>query len=501
MSMNKAVDLNGDWGYSFTGGEPIAQALKVSSRGLLGRDRTDFLRKRAASVDFARLIDKLDLRPGDVPVHLIALGASEAYGPNRNGDGFKEACCKTYHDTFVKFAKWYRNHKNKDPKQSYGYIKHSVYNEPMKRIELLAILNGDEKAAERNGGHVATRELEKLAKGKDLAVSMACRVPYDVCDACGHKARTRDEYCKQGECSRLGCYDNLTKVAEDGYVQHVDNPHPTWFDMSDVFSPADRIAYGAKADNLLKAASDASGIGGAELAEYWGISAPLQVICSSDIPQDKWETKTAALLKLAYGLSAVEQEIESGRLNREWLRAFDPAMRTDIDISYLGDSGTTKMAEGLGALADNCCILDIQDFARLSDREKFANDAKSHLPGIYGRLLSGGSIERMLHQNRHPLSEKLASGAQRSWAKSVKQDRSVDPEKVRVLNMKSAIRSAPAPEIAERDIKTASSNKDAEELARDYAIYKLDCLHRIAGQDLDFPLTARLSVGQNYIIQ
>ena len=79
---------------------------------------------------------------------------------------------------------------------------------------------------------------------------MACRIPFDVCSGCGHKARTRAEYCKAATCKYGGCHDNLGKIAADGHILHVDNPNPSFFDISNVFRPADRTAYGVKADWL-----------------------------------------------------------------------------------------------------------------------------------------------------------------------------------------------------------------------------------------------------------
>lgn len=237
----------------------IVTPVKWSSRGLLGADRQEFL--KTASDSFADQLDHIKFAKDEVPVHLIALGASEAYGPNRNGDGFKEATCRKYHDTFVKFAKFFRNHKNKAERGDpfYGIVKASAYNEDMRRVELLCALNAEKSAADRNGGFVADTELEKIARGEDMPVSMACRVPHDTCSFCKHAAKTRDEYCTREKCAAGGCKSNLTrlvKVGGDLHHLHVDNPNPTWFDISRVFRPADRIAYGAKADYLTKAASD-----------------------------------------------------------------------------------------------------------------------------------------------------------------------------------------------------------------------------------------------------
>jgi hypothetical protein len=152
--------------------EPVAQLIKYSSSGLHGCDLDQFVKR--ASVRFMDKLAGISFGPGEIPVHLIALGSTEAYGNNRNGDGFKEAVCKQYHPTFVKLARFYRDHANKDLKKSYGIVKASDYNDKMRRVELLIALNGTKEAADRNGGLVADEELEKLAKDEDLPVSMAC---------------------------------------------------------------------------------------------------------------------------------------------------------------------------------------------------------------------------------------------------------------------------------------------------------------------------------------
>lgn len=156
-----------DWG-----DEPLGSIIKVSSEGLVGSDRNDFL--KVASASLLDSVDSIKVNPGEELVHVIALGDTENWGPNRNGDGFSKQACKDYHHYFVKDAHVYRNHKNTDPKKSYGVVKASAYNDEMNRVELIVALNGTEKAAKANDGLVADKELEKLESDKPLAVSMAC---------------------------------------------------------------------------------------------------------------------------------------------------------------------------------------------------------------------------------------------------------------------------------------------------------------------------------------
>lgn len=493
MSMVKIINPAG-WNWD----RPIAQRVKVSSRGLIGQDRRDFL--KVASHQFVELIDSIKVAKDEEPVHLIALGASEAYGPNRNGDGFKEATCRDYHKTFEKFARWYRNHQNKDPDKSYGYIKQSAYNSAMRRVELLTMLNATKEAAARNGGFVADKEIEKLAAGEDIPVSMACRVPYDICSGCDNHARTRDDYCTGDTCKYGGCRDNLTKVAEDGHILHVDNPSPSWFDISNVFRPADRIAYGAKADYLQKAASAQDFLPGAAMADALGVVAPLSVILSQDEPY-VWQTKLAGQVKLAYALAELERKGHG--LTRETLRGLDSRLAPQYDggqlSGVLGAPGSEKAASSLSALADRKIILPLSVFAAWLGKEALAKEAADMLPGIYQHLVSNGHLERSLTLNPFATAEKTASATARVFASNTTPGWSLSTDALRDRAMKSSIRGYTAPEAKSAcwNEKRANDNRDAAELAESYSLYKLAALHRIAGFDQQFSLTARLAVAQN----
>lgn len=135
--------------------EPVAALIKVSSRGIIGHDKQAFVKR--AGAEFAEKASTIKFAKDEIPVHLIAIGATEDYGPNRNGDGFTRECCRNYHHTFEKFARFYRDHANKNPAKSFGIVKASYYNEPMKRIELICALNGSKEAAEKTAACLPTR--------------------------------------------------------------------------------------------------------------------------------------------------------------------------------------------------------------------------------------------------------------------------------------------------------------------------------------------------------
>lgn len=477
--------------------ERILEPVKVSSRGLIGSDRSEFLKR--ASHAFFPALDNVKFAADEVPVHLIALGASEAYGPNRNGDGFKEATCRQHHDTFVKFAKFFRNHKNKAERGDpfFGVVKASAYNEDMRRVELLCALNAAKSASERNGGFVADSELEKIARGEDIPVSMACRVPHDVCSFCKHAARNRDEYCTVEKCAAGGCRDNLTrliKVGNDLHHLHVDNPNPTWFDISRVFRPADRIAYGAKADYLTKAAND-NGI--FELQDYIKMAetstAPVDVILYQSGCHGFWSEKQAAQIRLGYGLAALEKIQESGNAN-----TYRALMTPAFPVEKFAAFGSVQCDTQLAALADRKIILNLRDYARLAGREEHCKAAATILPGIYTRMTIDESLPLRVESGACTFIEKTANESSRMFAATVTADHSLDQAAVTDRSLLSCIRGHNAPAISGYE-KFASCDDVAERLAKDYAMYKLASLWRLAAVDADFPLTVKLSLCQNRV--
>ena len=112
--------------FPFAGvGVQIARLVDVHSRGV---DR-DWMQKRAAVL--TKEISIVRPEKGHTFIHAISMGCQEAYGPNRNGDGFNEKSARfefpepekggpksrmldggliQYHQTFTKYAKVYKDH-------------------------------------------------------------------------------------------------------------------------------------------------------------------------------------------------------------------------------------------------------------------------------------------------------------------------------------------------------------------------------------------------------
>lgn len=490
--------------------ESPVQLVKVSSRGLVGNDRADFL--KTASHVFADHFDRVKLAKDDIPIHVIAIGATEGYNCNRNGDGFKESSCRKYHDTFVKHAKFYKHHQNKDPEKSYGPVKLSAYNDAMRRIELLVLGNGSKEAADRNGGLPLDAEtIDKIEKRADVAVSMACRIAHDVCSNCHNKAASRAEYCTEETCYNpetgrhmQGCRDGLTKLAEDGFQQYVDNPDPLFFDISQVHRPADRTAYGWKADYMQKAASETRAMGGAELAEVYARQNGYDLLSPSASASERL---IARQVKLAHQLASIEQNLLTGLTDADkaLARAFAPSLRKQANFSILGKTGSAQHATGLAALAGQAIVLTLTDFVQAISGESHEKTAgivasvSQAMPGVYGRLAADPGLESALRSNIVRPAESLAPVRQRDWAEKLASDLSLSPAAIRARVERSAIFSAPSPSLAGR-IKIACAGP-AEDLARQYALYTVSALSAMPSEknSVSNELTAKAAVLQNLV--
>lgn len=220
-----------------------------------GRDK-GYLEKTASSQFHPEISNYINIAkkiPGKTQVLLTALGAGEFWGSNVNGDYFPENSLKNTTDqygykTFEKFAKVYKHHVNKDPDKSYGDVALSVWNDKMKRVELIVVLD-DAKAPDL---------VEKVNSGEYPEVSMGCKVPYDVCSICSNKAKTRAEYC-----DHLRYHMNKVPPGHAKKAYAI-NTLPRFFDISFVLIGADRIAAVMK---KVASAHPQYGLSSAQIAE------------------------------------------------------------------------------------------------------------------------------------------------------------------------------------------------------------------------------------------
>lgn len=160
-------------------------------------------------------------------IHLIAMGNSDQYGFNRNGDYFAGDVLEKRAHTFVTHGHVFREHNNKDPEKALGQVKWAGYDpKGMQRVELIIHMDKDK----------AEEEYQMAKEGKALNFSMSCKVPNDRCSCCGNEAKSVSRYCDHLK-NHMGQYlDGFNKYA------FAYNDVPTFFDISRVKVPADRIA-------------------------------------------------------------------------------------------------------------------------------------------------------------------------------------------------------------------------------------------------------------------
>lgn len=242
--MHKVIELD----ERFPTGEFTVQPAILVGRN--GRPLREQLTKTASeATDY---IQSVQPKPGHTIILVLALGSYERYGLNRNADGFNEnpyrvgqrpqcghdACydpdgwigqkdvISQHYKSFEEHGKFYTHHQNNDPTKAIGDVIKAFWNPAMHRVELLTAINNA----------LAPDLVERIADGKYPAVSMGCKIKYDVCTVCGHRAPTRKQYCEHMKFS-------ARQVAPSGIHVGVLNPSPRWFDISAVVKPADQTGF------------------------------------------------------------------------------------------------------------------------------------------------------------------------------------------------------------------------------------------------------------------
>lgn len=356
------------------GDEAQSEILRFSSRGL------DSGQVKRANM-FSRLIDGYTPGRDKTAVHTIAMTASERFGFNRNGDGWKRANLIRDHPTFISHAKVFRHHKNTPLDPSYGTVKAALYNEDMDRVELLMELDNT-KCAE---------ELSLLESKGSYPVSMACKIAHDVCSICENKAKTPREYCWHVK-------EALGKIMDDGKIVGVDNPNSTFFDISRVVRPADRVAY------TLKTAS-AGPIGGAALAEELGYSADqipfLEATLVSNVKHS--EQKRRILEKL----SRMEKKIE-GIAKPVLLDSCDEVEDT---VAKLASYVPVHLDSVMRGLSDNGVVLRPSELHLLMTGNRIpAGEASSFDKAAMDRGSAAFQSEELVSSSLYEPSEMKVSG-------------------------------------------------------------------------------------------
>src|SRR5271157_4870756 len=137
----------------------------------------DKLASGSYSPELMKVILNMKRSPDRYYVVINALGSYEIWGCNRNSDAFPESGLKhkslrtdmgTTNDfgykSFEYYAKLYKHHFNKDPKNSFGEIVFSHWNPVIHRVELITAVNIDN----------AKDIVDAIEKGDQVSVSMGC---------------------------------------------------------------------------------------------------------------------------------------------------------------------------------------------------------------------------------------------------------------------------------------------------------------------------------------
>lgn len=310
-----------------------------------------FFEKTAApslQAGVVRYVENLRPQKGSQYVLVNAMGAGEFYGSNINGDHFSEASlihkpndwkdnpvfdralAKKWSYGFPTFynAHPFAHHRNKDPSRAFGEVELAVWNDSMKRVELVCRVDED-KCHRFNG----TAVWDKLIEGQFPDVSMGTKVPFDTCSICldweeyrkaigtfdpakhrhagesalrYHKAKkakdgkgirglsvTRSDYCEHAK-------NHMNRIYPDGRKVWVYNDFPRFFDISFVFIGADKTAK-----VMLKIAEGAQ--------KYWFVGSSTEVAEKLGYVEKESLEKTAAVdeLKLAFlGKAAKDKKSE-----------------------------------------------------------------------------------------------------------------------------------------------------------------------------------------------
>lgn len=421
---------------------------------------------------------------GQTDALVIALGAYEGTGANRNGDIFKEAECLKHYKTFIKSGSkaadgkydgraLNRHHKNKPTDPKYGNIKAAAYNPKMRRIELVIGLDND-KCAE---------EIQKLAEGKQINVSMAAKVAYDKCTWCGHAAKTDNDRCKHVPKS-------LGEINKRGEMCSMENVDPKWFELSIVGRPADRIGMSLKLasdSNYIKNANDYKSL-------YPGFVAPDDEDTTLRISKHASD-KRNLVKKLAALEKHIEGVIQAGPKNTKDKYVADQKSKLnhgdDISDEAMSELRKFEPSKLLRALADQGIIFSPKDFIKYlfgSETAKNSGDlfskVKKHLPSMFSDMEEDG--DDVVNEEKYEPSESdMMPKGILNMVRNLFEDHSLfgAPSHGRIMKI-TIVKKMPTAQLHGKSSEKEISKEAAiKELTKQYAAYKIAALRYLDSQN------------------
>lgn len=427
---------------------------------------------------------RVEKTAGQTDALVIALGAYEGTGANRNGDIFKEASCLDHYKTFIKSGSkkdgkydgraLNRHHKNKPEDPKYGNIKAATYNRKMKRIELVIGMDND-KCAE---------EIQKLAEGKQINVSMAAKVAYDKCTWCGHEAKTDNHRCEH-------IPKSLGEINKQGEMCSMDNINPRWFELSIVGRPADRIGMSLKlaSDNTyIKTANDYKTL-------YPGFVVPDDdgVVYISKYAEEKRSLvkKLAAIEKRIDGIAEKGPKDSSEKYISEQKSKLKHS--DSIPEDTMDELRKFEPSQLLKALADQGIIFSPEDFVKYLFGTKsmgpttggMFSKIRKHLPSMFSDMEEDGDSE--INEDRYEPSQSSSSPKELlKLVRNLFEDHSLfdKPAHGRIMKI-TIIKRMPVGKLERKG--EISKEAAVKQIAKQYAAYKLAALRHLDAQDkLDY---------------
>jgi len=431
------------------------QCESVSLLKDAGRDLIKRASKQALFKDF---FTKTAKDKNQELLHLIAVGAYEGTGFNRNGDAFSEADCIKNHHYFAKSDRAvHRHHKNKPKDPKYGNIKAAAYNKDMRRIELIVGLDRDKCADILN-------EQENTG---NTNWSMASKQAEDECSWCHHRAKTDKD-----RCSHIPA--NIGEINKLGEMCGMFNPNPGWFEISYVKRPADRIGM-----SLGKVASDISRpmTSTDYLNMYGDLYIPDDILISK-----KAEDKRELLHKLAELEKHVEAISHTTPVTRKdkFIKEHGHKLKHTANIDDTSMDSLRKMEPSLvlKTLADHGVVLKIEDFMRyLFDNRaenKYIQGMKKHTQGIFNRLKNNKDGEVVNNEKYDPAIFGKSPDSLKQTVKNMHESHSLeDGPALRRLMIISISGNNDNRDELDKESEWSADDYIAESLAKEYCAYTI----------------------------
>lgn len=356
--------------------------LEIPAFDRCGEPNTRVLTRMDASVfekiagtlpaDVAEYLKELKPDPEKLYLLIVALGAADFWGSNVNGDAFfekdllgiqtpMEASRNPSPYTGVPLPRYktflsahvFKHHSNKDPENSFGKVAHAAYDHDMHRV--LLIVGVDKKRA--------PDIVADIEKNGSVVWSMGCKVPFDVCSCCKHKAKNVAEYCEHLKTA-------MNQTWANGHKVFAVNTMPRFFDISRVLIPADKTAYtlmkvAAAGQKFVPLGDDGTGCGSYSRS---GILVPSAVIAERvKVAAAKAAAEKGGEIKKELPVGPVEEAADSvGLLAKDVARARRIAAgEPDLPAKLLRKMAEVPLSQALSSAAAVGIVLKPAEFTRM----------------------------------------------------------------------------------------------------------------------------------------